>query len=104
MKTSGLYNGKMLPEFVFNATIKHCLFFELNVIFEDEFLTHFKEFLDGNNIFNITIKNLVPKLFSFEQEIMVKNLKTYIKDIIHREIKQDYIDEIASFYMLVEQG
>jgi hypothetical protein len=104
MKTSRLYNGKMLPEFVFSATVKHCLFFELNVIFEDDFLTQFKEFLDGNNISSITIKNLTPKLFSFEEEIVVKNLIKSMKDIVHLEVKQDYIAETASFYMLVEQS
>src|ERR1700722_5108260 len=104
METSELYNGKSLPEFVFNATVKHCLFFELNIIFEHEFLTQFKEFLDDNHIFSITIKNLVPKLFSFEEEIVVENLIKTMKDIVHLEIKQDYINETASFYMLVEQG
>lgn len=94
----------MLPEFVFNSTIKKCLFFELNVIFEDDFIIHFKEFLESKNILSITIKNLVPELFIFEKEVLVNNLENSFKDATCKETKQDFVDMGASFYMLVEQG
>jgi hypothetical protein len=104
MKNTGIYNGKMLPEFVFHASVKNYLFFELNVIFESDFIFLFKEFLETKNIVSITVKNLVPELFSFEKEVPVRNLENSFKDATCNETKQDYVAMGASFYMLVEQG
>lgn len=104
MKTIGLYNGKMLPEFVFNARIDNCLFYELNLIFDDEFIIPFREFLVSKNILSITVKNLVPELFTFEEEVLLKNFESSFKDATCNETKQDYIDAPVSLYMMVEQG
>jgi hypothetical protein len=104
MIENGLYNGKMLPEFVFNTSTKNCLFFELNRIFENEFIVLFKEFLDSKNILSITIKNLIPELFLFEDEISVNNFESSYYEATQSKIEQNYIAGKASFYMLVEQG
>jgi hypothetical protein len=99
-----MYNGKKLPEYLFNTNIKNCLFFELNEIFENNFLNAFNAFLKNENVLQIVVENIEPKGFIFKEYIDTYNFENEFKRACITEKDQKYINQSMSFYMLVSKG
>jgi hypothetical protein len=96
-----LYNGKKFPDYVFKETVASYLFVEFDFIFDEEFWSIFKRFLEENNIKEIIVENLEPD-YPFVERIEVKDLpEKYIKCVKSMTLSGFFADN-ASLYMITE--
>lgn len=101
MNPEVLYNGKEFPEYIFNKRNLVCLFFEFDLIFDEEFWNIFKKYLEENEINKIVIENMQPD-YLFKEEISVRDMPNSFLQAVNTENLEGYFSFKASLHMLTE--
>lgn len=98
-----MYNGKLLPEYIFDLRVQKVLFFEFHYVFHEEFLKALKEHLKANLISEIKVENLNPPSLHFNEVVEVEGLPTSFFNVTKSTLKQeDYSISDLSLHMVTE--
>jgi len=80
MSKKTLYNGKLLPDYVFGGNDLHYLFFEFDFIFTNGFWKILVPYLEAHSISRLALEDKNLKQGSFYKEVPVKNFQALFNE------------------------